>query len=116
MIVLESTQIVCRTPDQLPPTTDDFGRELRDGRSLVVVRLGHLRVEIGPLEFADAGNIQASAFLRTNLLRMVMLVIFAIGMLGAAALLLFLFWRRRNSENERTYKRLKHQMDQVRTF
>lgn len=96
----------------MPPPTDDFGRELKDGRCLVVVRVGHMRIEIGPLEFADAGNIQASAFLRTNLLRMIMLIIFTIGILATAALLLFLLWRRRNSENERTYKRIKQQMEQ----
>lgn len=86
---------------------------MRDGRSLVVVRLGHIRAEIGPLEFAEAGTLQASAFLRTNLLRMVMLVIFAIGILAAIALLLFLLWRRRSNENERTYKRIKQQMEQL---
>lgn len=84
-----------------------------DGRALVVIRLGHIRVEIGPLEFADAGHLKTSAFLRTNLVRMIALVFFAIGALAVGTFLLFLLWRRRHSEHERTYKRMKLQMEQL---
>jgi plexin A len=111
--VLEPTQLVCRTPEEVPPSTDDFGRELRDGRSLVIVRLGHIRVEIGPLEFADAKNIQASAFLHTNLFRMVIVIIFVIGIVASSGLFLCWLFRRRNTQNERTYKRIKQQMEQL---
>ncbi|KAI6187233.1 hypothetical protein M3Y98_00220500 [Aphelenchoides besseyi] len=113
VIVLEPHQLVCRTPDVIPPSTDDFGRELKDGRALVVVRVGGVRSEIGPLEFADSANIQSSAFVRTNLLRFIIATIFAFGFLAAGCILLYCLWQRRSTEHERVYKRIQQQMEQM---
>ena len=109
---LDENQLVCRTPvDEAPPTTDDAGDELRDGRSLVVVRLGSLRVEIGPLEFADAANLQSTAFVRRYAARLIAGSILSLALLAAGCLLVYALWRRRHSRQERSYKRIAHQLE-----
>ncbi|CAD5226439.1 unnamed protein product [Bursaphelenchus xylophilus] len=115
VIVLESHQLVCRTPEVLPPQTDDQGTPLNDGRSLVVVRFGsgRIRAEIGPLEFTDSVSLQSSAFMRNNLVRLILILVFGIGIVGVGLVLIFFLWRRRSSEHERDYKRIQMQLEQM---
>ncbi|CAD5219426.1 unnamed protein product [Bursaphelenchus okinawaensis] len=115
VIVLEAHQLVCRTPDLLPPPTDDQGTPLNDGRSLVVIRFGsgRIRAEIGPLEFTDSVTLQSSAFMKNNLVRLILILVFGIGIVGIGLILLFYLWRRRTNEHERDYKRIQMQMEQM---
>lgn len=48
-------QLLCRLPEQQPDSTDDQGVELNDGHPLVVVRVGALRAELGPIDIDWSG-------------------------------------------------------------
>lgn len=50
MFVLDTNQLLCRLPEQQPYPTDDQGVELNDGHPLVVVHVGALRAEVGPID------------------------------------------------------------------
>jgi plexin A len=82
---------------------------MADGRPLVVVRVGRVRTEIGPLEYTV--NAKASAPVWNG--RVAAGAILAILTLGLGLTSLGMFWRRRQSEHERSYKRIQLRMEQM---
>lgn len=118
MLLLEPDRLLCRAPRAQPAPMDDAGVDMRDGRALVVVRIGRVRVELGPLQYADAASggtdahgTQSGGWLWTRRA--------GIGMLGTLCALCALLaalawaWRRRQGEHERTYRRIQMQMEQM---
>uniref|UniRef100_A0A915D9Z4 IPT/TIG domain-containing protein n=1 Tax=Ditylenchus dipsaci TaxID=166011 RepID=A0A915D9Z4_9BILA len=112
VFVLEAHQLLCRLPTTQPRSTDDLGVELQDGHPLVVVKIGSIRMEIGPLEY-DSNSSSMGGLVRMNLLKLVLLLLCALALLLLAALLILWLWRRRNNEHERVYKRIQMQMEQM---
>ncbi|KAL3122063.1 hypothetical protein niasHT_009356 [Heterodera trifolii] len=105
----------CAVPPTVPPLpTDDSGTKMLDGRPLVVVRIGRVRVEIVPLEYAggaiSAGISRVELWSRrAGVLGLAILLIVVIVVLAAVGLA----WRRRQGEHERTYRRIQLQMEQM---
>lgn len=62
VFILDTNQLLCRLPEQQPGPTDDQGVELNDGHPLVVVRVGSLRAELGPIDI-DWNGVQVNLFL-----------------------------------------------------
>ncbi|KAL3077577.1 hypothetical protein niasHS_012283 [Heterodera schachtii] len=114
VFLLEPDRLLCRPPTVPPLPTDDSGTEMPDGRPLVVVRIGRVRVEIGPLEYAggaiSAGISRVELWSRrAGVLGLAILLIIVIVVLAAVGLA----WRRRQGEHERTYRRIQLQMEQM---
>nr|CAD2125875.1 unnamed protein product [Meloidogyne enterolobii] len=127
VFLLEPDHLLCRPPSHRPLPTDDSGAEMADGRPLVVVRVGRVRVEIGPLDYLggdstenslDSGEGIAARLLPRQkaaaaaILAAVACALLALGTVTAA----LLGWRRRRCqgvEHERSYKRIQLQMEQM---
>uniref|UniRef100_A0A915LS41 Sema domain-containing protein n=1 Tax=Meloidogyne javanica TaxID=6303 RepID=A0A915LS41_MELJA len=127
VFLLEADHLLCRPPSHRPLPTDDSGAEMADGRPLVVVRVGRVRVEIGPLDYLggdsienslDSGEGIAARLLPRQkaaaaaILAAVACALLALGTVTAA----LLGWRRRRCqgvEHERSYKRIQLQMEQM---
>jgi len=127
VFLLEPDHLLCRPPSHRPLPTDDSGAEMADGRPLVVVRVGRVRVEIGPLDYLggdstenllDSGEGIAARLLPRQkaaaaaILAAIACALLALGTVTAA----LLGWRRRRCqgvEHERSYKRIQLQMEQM---
>lgn len=113
VFVVDSGQLLCHPPtDQEPAAVDDKGVEMPDGHPLVVVRVGGVRAEIGPVELVGySGSLVWG--MRISLLKLLLLIFAALSLLVFVGTLLLWLWRRRGSEHERVYKRIQLQMEQM---
>uniref|UniRef100_A0A183BYN8 Sema domain-containing protein n=1 Tax=Globodera pallida TaxID=36090 RepID=A0A183BYN8_GLOPA len=115
VFLLEPDRLLCRPPTLAPAPTDDAGTEMRDGRPLVVVRVGRVRAEIGPLEYAGGGGGVGGISRLELLTRRAGVLGLAVVLAAVCAVLaaVGLAWRRRQGEHERTYRRIQLQMEQM---
>ncbi|KAI3411975.1 hypothetical protein GPALN_002029 [Globodera pallida] len=115
VFLLEPDRLLCRPPTSAPAPTDDAGTEMRDGRPLVVVRVGRVRAEIGPLEYAGGGGGVGGISRLELLTRRAGVLGLAVVLAAVCAVLaaVGLAWRRRQGEHERTYRRIQLQMEQM---
>jgi hypothetical protein len=96
---------------------------MADGHPLVVVRIGHIRVEIGPLEYINENKLIENGGIAAYFLPRQKVAVAAILLSIIFALLTIitiiaaiLSWRRRHFqgiEHEKSYKRIQLQMEQM---